>query len=38
MPLGRGESAFVAAYACDYAIAATSREAVIFRASVPGLP
>ena len=38
LPLGRGESAFVAADACDYAIAAETSEAVVFRASVPGLP
>ena len=38
LPLGRGEAAFVAADACDYALAAASPEAVVFRASVPELP
>jgi hypothetical protein len=38
--LGRGESAFVAADACDYEIAASGPEegSAIFRASVPELP
>jgi mannose-6-phosphate isomerase len=35
--LGRGESAFVAADACDYEISST-REALVFRASVPDIP
>jgi mannose-6-phosphate isomerase len=40
LTLGRGESAFVAADACDYEIAASGPEegSAIFRASVPELP
>ena len=34
LPLGRGQSAFVAADACDYEIRA-AREALVYRASVP---
>ncbi len=35
--LARGESAFVAADACDYEISST-REALVYRASVPDIP
>ncbi len=37
LPLGRGQSAFVAADACDYEIRA-AREALVYRASVPEIP
>jgi mannose-6-phosphate isomerase len=37
LSLGRGESAFVSADACDYEIA-SEREALLFRASVPEIP
>jgi mannose-6-phosphate isomerase len=37
LSLGRGESAFVSADACDYEIS-SKREALLFRASVPEIP